>query len=106
MRRPAGDLLRASIFAALAAVALPALAGEAVESAPTASAEASCRVSPDGAPAPAPRADLDREWARLAAEAPQARADGIRPLNTRGYNYDVGRGGIDPAAMDFEARGR
>jgi hypothetical protein len=106
MRRAVRDSLRALAFAAALAGPLPAAAG--AEGSPAAPVpEASCRVPQAGDPLPvAPRTDLAPLWARLSAEAAQARAEGIRPLNNRGSNYDAGPGGLDPAAVDFEARGR
>lgn len=102
MRSPARILLRTLALAALAATALPAAAEE---GAPPPADAASCRVPGEGEPAAAsPRADLAPIWSRLAAEARQAGDDGIRPLGTRGYNYDAGR--QDPAALGYEVRGR
>lgn len=107
MRRPVRDSLCAFAFLALTAAPLPAAANDFLPllPAPPPAAE-SCRVPQLEDPsAVVPRANLAPAWAKLAAEGPRAQAEGVRPLNTRGHNYDTGRGGLDPAALGFEARG-
>ncbi len=105
MRSPTHHLLFALALATTLAPALPAAAEERRALLP--SDEASCRVPQPGDPAPAvPRANLDDTRIRLAGEGPKAVADGVVPLNTTGYNYRADRAGLDPAALDFEARGR
>ncbi len=97
------NLLGTMALAVALAATLPA---EAEESAPREEAE-SCRVPGPGEPAAVrPPRDLSAVWARLAAEGAQARAEGVQPLNTRGYNYQQGRSAGDTAALDFEARER
>jgi len=104
MRSPFRQSLNVLALATLVAAALPA-AADPVTAAPAPAS--SCRVPQAGTPAPvAPRPDLSAEWSRLAAEIPKAQADGVRPLNTRGYNYATGGIGVDQSALDFEARGR
>ena len=106
MERPAAKSLHGLLFAALLAALLPgpARAGSLETAAPAEGA--ACQV-PGAADAPAspPPAALGDHWARLAAEAPQARAEGYRPLNTRGYNYAADSRGLEQAALDFEAGG-
>jgi len=105
MRSPVRNLSSMLVLATMLAAALPAVAQESVGRESPPADGASCRAPEPGDPAPAgPRADLAPVWARLGAEDPQARAAGVQPLNSRGSNYDAGR--FDPAAIDFEARGR
>lgn len=105
MRRPVTESLRRLVLTALLAGLLPA-AGRAegvLAPIPSTSGSASCQApSEGGAPAVAPAA-LAETWARLAAEAPKARAEGYRPLNTRGYNYAADARGLEQAGLQFEA---
>ena len=106
MERPAAKSLHGLLFAALLAGLLPgpARAGSLETAAPAESA--ACEVpGASEAPASVPPAALGDHWARLAAEAPRARAEGYRPLNTRGYNYAADARGLEQAALDFEAGG-
>lgn len=105
MRSPVHNLSSMLVLATMLAAALPAVAQESVGPKSPPADGASCRAPEPGDPAPAgPRADLAPLRARLGEEASQARAADVQPLNSRGYNYDAGRS--DPAAIDFEARGR
>ena len=103
VRRPVADSLRRLGFGALAAAFLPVAAHAGDPPAPAPADGAACRVPPPGGSAPVPPLDLTGTWARLAAEAPRARAEGYRPLNTRGYNYAVDARGLEQAALSFEA---
>ena len=108
MRSPVCDSLRLLALAALVAGSLPGTAVAGDTSAPAASTEASCKVPAEGEvrlPAPPP-ASLGSAFHDLAAEARQAQAAGIQPLNNRGYNYDSGRIGTENAALDFESSHR
>ena len=105
MRRPVRDPLCLLAFVALLAANMPARAAD--RAAAPSSEEASCRVPPIGGSTPVhPRADLGALRAQLAAAEHEAHAAGLQTLNTRGYNYVPGHGELEPAALDFEVRGR
>lgn len=109
MRIPIRFRLIGLLLPMLVAAVLPiAAAGQAAaDPEPAPVPEATCRVPQAGDPAPVrPGPDLASVRAQAAAQAAQAHTDGFRPLNTRGYNYDTGHGGLDPAALDFEVRAR
>ncbi|MCC6640997.1 MAG: hypothetical protein IT386_07520 [Deltaproteobacteria bacterium] len=103
MRRTARKVAGTLAFAATIAAALPARAQDAAP--PPAADAGSCQAPAAEEPRPArTRADLAAISARLAAEAQKAGGDGVRPLNTRGHNYEAG--GPDAAALGYEAKGR